>query len=104
MWAIRGPLSRRQSGLFAALGLLIPLGVWWLVSSGSTVDKVFLPSPVDVFNRLIKWYVEDDLLSDMGISIYRVTSGFFVLRSHRLAARPDDWHLPPGAGGAGAAH
>ena len=76
MWAIRGPLSRRQNGLFAALGLLVPLGVWWLVSSGATVDKVFLPSPVDVFNRLIKWYVEDDLLSDMGISIYRVTSGF----------------------------
>jgi NitT/TauT family transport system permease protein len=76
MWAIRGPLSRRQYWLFAALGLLAPLGLWWIVSSGATVDKVFLPGPVDVFNRLVKWYTEDDLLSDMGISIYRVTTGF----------------------------
>ena len=76
MWAIRGPLSRRQYWLFAALGLLAPLGLWWIVSSGAAVDKVFLPGPSDVFNRLVKWYTEDDLLSDMGISIYRVTTGF----------------------------
>jgi len=78
MWAIRGPLSSRQYWLFAALGLLAPLGLWWAVSSGTTVDKVFMPSPVDVFNRLITWYAEDDLMSDMGISIYRVTTGFLV--------------------------
>jgi NitT/TauT family transport system permease protein len=76
MWAIRGPLSRNQYWLFAALGLLLPLGLWWIVSSGATVDKVFMPSPVDVFDRLVKWYAEDDLMSDMGISIYRVTTGF----------------------------
>jgi len=76
MWAIRGPLSRRQYWMFAALGLLVPLGLWWIVSSGTAVDKVFLPGPVDVFNRLVTWYTEDDLLSDMGISIYRVTTGF----------------------------
>ncbi len=76
MWAIRGPLSRRQYWLFAALGLLVPLGLWWIASSGAAVDKVFLPGPVDVFNRLVTWYSEDDLLSDMGISIYRVTTGF----------------------------
>ena len=64
-----------QYWLFAALGLLAPLALWWLVSSGASVNKVFMPGPVDVFNRLIKWYAEDDLLSDMGISIYRVTAG-----------------------------
>lgn len=78
MWAIRGPLSRRQYWLFAAIGLLLPLAMWWSVSVGSTVDKVFMPSPVDVFNRLLTWYMEDDLLSDVGISIYRVTTGFVI--------------------------
>ena len=76
MWAIRGPLSRRQTWLFAALGLLAPLGLWWLVSSSASVDKVFLPGPVDVFNRLITWYVEDDLMSHIWISVFRVTAGF----------------------------
>jgi len=76
MWAIRGPLPRNQYWLLAVLGLLTPLGLWWLVSSGTSVDRVFMPTPIDVFNRLVTWYAEDDLLSDMGISIYRATAGF----------------------------
>jgi len=76
MWAIRGPLSRRQYWVFAALGLLAPLALWWLVSSSASVDKVFMPGPLDVYHRLITWYVDDDLMSDIGISVYRVTAGF----------------------------
>jgi NitT/TauT family transport system permease protein len=78
MWAIRGTLSRRQYWLFAALGLLAPLGLWWVVSSGEAVNKVFLPGPVDVFNRLLIWYTEDELMSDIWISVYRVITGFLV--------------------------
>jgi NitT/TauT family transport system permease protein len=78
MWTLRGPLSRRLYWLFATLGLLVPLGLWWAMASGAAVDKVFLPSPADVFHRLVTWYTEDDLLSDMGISIYRVTTGFVI--------------------------
>ena len=78
MWAIRGTLSRRQYWLLAALGLLAPLGLWWAVSSGEAVNKVFLPGPVDVFNRLLTWYTEDDLMSDIWISVYRVTTGFLI--------------------------
>jgi len=76
MWAIRGPLSRRRYWVFALLGLLTPLALWWLVSSSAAVDKVFMPGPVDVYRRLIQWYVEDDLMSDIWISVYRVTAGF----------------------------
>ena len=76
MWAIRGPLSRRQTWLFAVLGLLAPLALWWLVSSSASVDKVFMPGPVDVYHRLVTWYAEDDLMSDIWISVYRVTAGF----------------------------
>ena len=45
MWSIRGPLSPRQYWLFALLGLLAPLGLWWFIASGDGVDKVFMPSP-----------------------------------------------------------
>ncbi|MBS1184788.1 MAG: binding-protein-dependent transport system inner rane protein [Proteobacteria bacterium] len=76
MWAIRGPLSRRQYWVFAVLGLLAPLALWWLVSSSASVDKVFMPGPVDVFSRLVTWYTEDELMSDIWISVYRVTAGF----------------------------
>ena len=78
MWAIRGPLSRRQYWLFAVFGLLAPLALWWLVSSSDSVDKVFMPSPADVAHRLIQWYAEDDLMSDLWISVYRVSAGFLL--------------------------
>lgn len=76
MWAIRGPLSRRQYLLFAALGLLAPLVLWWGASSLAGVDKVFMPGPVDVYHRLVSWFTEDELMSDVWISVYRVTMGF----------------------------
>ncbi len=77
-WSLRGPLSRRQYWALAILGLLLPLGLWWLLSSGESVDKVFLPSPIDVWRRLMLWYQEDDLLADAWISIYRVSAGFLL--------------------------
>ena len=76
MWAIRGALSRRRYWAFAVAGLLAPLALWWLVTSSGSVDKVFMPGPVDVFQRLIQWYAEDDLMADVWISVYRVTAGF----------------------------
>ena len=78
IWTIRGPLSRRQYWLFAALGLLVPLALWWAASSVAGVDKVFLPGPADVYHRLVSWFAEDELMSDVGISIYRVTMGFVL--------------------------
>ena len=78
IWSIRGPMSRRQYWGFALVGLLLPLLGWWLLSHMGTDDSVFMPSPLDVFRRLIQWYQEDDLLADMWISIYRVTAGFLL--------------------------
>ncbi len=78
MWAIRGPLSPRAYWTLALLGLLAPLSLWWLASGGQGVDKVFMPSPMDVFKRLVHWFAEDDLLSDAWISVWRVTAGFVL--------------------------
>ncbi len=75
-WSIRGPLSRRQYWLLATVGLLVPLLAWWGVASLGLVDRVFLPAPGDVLQRLLTWYTDDELLADIGISIYRVVAGF----------------------------
>ncbi|MCX7693531.1 ABC transporter permease [Tepidimonas taiwanensis] len=78
IWTIRGPLTRRQYWLFAALGLLVPFTLWWGASSVLGVDKVFLPGPADVYHRLISWFTDEGLLSDVWISVYRVTMGFLL--------------------------
>jgi NitT/TauT family transport system permease protein len=40
------------------------------------MDKVFMPSPLDVLSRVYTWFNNDRLLNDMWISTYRVVIGF----------------------------
>jgi NitT/TauT family transport system permease protein len=76
IWRISGHISRRQYWLFAALGLFMPFAAWALFSASGWVDPIFLPGPEKVFTRLVTWLLDDDLLGDAAISIYRVAAGF----------------------------
>lgn len=76
LWTIRGPLSQRSYWILAAIGLLVPLLAWTLLTSLGTISKVFLPGPLDVLVRLGTWWNEDDLAGDIGISVYRVVAGW----------------------------
>lgn len=78
IWSIRGPLSRRQYWLFAALGLIVPFLAWWGVAASGWIDPVFLPSPGDVVHRTYNWFTDENLMGDAWISIYRVTAGFVL--------------------------
>lgn len=78
IWVIRGALGTRQYWVFAVAGLLLPLALWWIASSGGWMDKVFLPSPKDVLVRIGTWFSEDNLLRDMWISTYRVSTGWLL--------------------------
>jgi NitT/TauT family transport system permease protein len=71
---VRAPLGRRLYWTLALIGLLLPLAAWWLASGGE--ESVFLPSPVKVWARLVSWWVEDGLLGDIGVSVFRVVAGF----------------------------
>jgi len=77
-WSIRGPMSQRTYWLLAALGLVVPLVCWWILSAQGWVSKVFLPGPVDVFHRALTWSMQDKLLADTSISVYRVTVGWLL--------------------------
>jgi NitT/TauT family transport system permease protein len=77
-WAIRGNLDRNTYLAIALFGFVfMVLGWWWLAGSG-LVDKVFLPTPGEVLKRFHTWLTEDELLRDVGISVYRVTAGFLL--------------------------
>lgn len=77
-WRLRAPIGRRAYWWYASLGLLVPLALWWALAALEVVDRVFLPSPVDVATRLVTWWREDGLLGDLLISIYRVGAGFVL--------------------------
>jgi len=76
LWTIRGPLGPRAYWSLAGIGLLVPLLLWTLLSTFGTINKVFLPGPLDVAMRLGRWYAEDDLAGDIGISVTRVVAGW----------------------------
>ena len=78
IWTIRGHLKHRIYLLFALVGLLLPLAAWWWLSDSGLMDKVFMPSPMDVLTRVYTWYKNDNLLNDMWISTYRVVAGFVL--------------------------
>jgi NitT/TauT family transport system permease protein len=76
MWKIRGWLSQRTYWTLAAVGLAVPLAVWALLTGLGSVNRVFLPGPSDVARRLLTWFNNDDLLTDVGISCFRVVAGW----------------------------
>ena len=78
LWTIRGYLNRREFLFFAAIGLITPFVGWWLLANSGVMDKVFLPSPMDVLTRVYHWFEDDNLMGDAWISIYRVTVGFLM--------------------------
>lgn len=78
MWAITATITRTQYWLFAALGLIFPLLIWAAFSASGWVDVLFMPEPWSVVMRMFTWLIEDDLIGDTGISIYRVMAGFLM--------------------------
>lgn len=76
IWKIRGWLSQRSYWLLAAIGLIVPLVAWTVLTLLGSVNRVFLPGPVDVLQRTATWFSNDHLIDDILISSFRVTAGW----------------------------
>lgn len=77
-WAVRGGVARTVNVALAATGFMLPFIAWSILSTIGWVDPVFLPTPLQVLERSIDWLFNDDLISDIGISIGRVFGGFIA--------------------------
>jgi NitT/TauT family transport system permease protein len=76
-WAApRQGLATGQVWGLAALGLVLPLLGWAALAASGWVEPVFLPGPPEVVRRLGTWLFDNDLLSDMAISTWRVVAGW----------------------------
>jgi NitT/TauT family transport system permease protein len=65
-----------------ALGLILAVGLWWLVTVAFHVDPFYVPSPPDVvhsFRQMPKY-----LLSESWVTIWRVLIGFAIAVSAGL--------------------
>lgn len=75
-WVIRGELPRGAIWTLAVAGLLFPLLVWWACTALGLTNPMFMPGPDAVLARVGRWWSEEGLLADIGISVWRVMGGF----------------------------
>lgn len=77
-WVIRGELPRAAIWGLAAAGLIVPLLIWWGYTALGLANPMFMPGPDAVLARVGRWWSEEGLLTDIGISVYRVMTGFLA--------------------------
>jgi NitT/TauT family transport system permease protein len=77
-WTVRAPISRRAYWVLAVTGLVTPLLMWAALAAWGGMDPTFMPSPLAVLSKTWDWALENNLLEDMGISVYRVVAGFVL--------------------------
>ena len=77
-WTVRAPISRRAWWVLAITGLVTPLLMWAALAAWGGMDPTFMPSPLAVLSKTWDWALENNLLEDMGISVYRVVAGFVL--------------------------
>jgi NitT/TauT family transport system permease protein len=73
---IRGWISPATYWTLAAVGLILPCCAWALLSSLDLVNRVFLPSPLDVLGKAGTWLSDGDLFDDVRVSFCRVVAGW----------------------------
>ena len=75
-WRVAEDIPTSLAWLLMGLSVIIPLIIWFLLATNSQIDSVFLPSPNDVKEALIRLGAKGFLFKDIGASFTRVTIGF----------------------------
>lgn len=77
-FSLNEKISRGQYLLLASLGIFLLFFLWAIVSFSGLIRPLFLPTPLAVFDSIIKLFRDLHLLQDIGISIYRIFLGFII--------------------------
>ncbi len=77
-WQLSEPIPARLDWSLRVLSVIIPLVLWWLLSSSGLVNPKFLPSPAAVITSFGELWSQGVVLEDLGASLMRVGSGFLL--------------------------
>jgi NitT/TauT family transport system permease protein len=72
------PIPTRLYIAIAVISMLLLLGVWSLVSYSHLVQRLFLPTPVDVWRAGLAEARDGTLWTDISASVYRIVFGFAI--------------------------
>ncbi|WP_181771954.1 ABC transporter permease [Amycolatopsis pittospori] len=76
LFSLRTPISTRWRWTLAVLSFAIPLLIWVTLNALGVVNPTFLPTPVAVFDALLKMIESGELFSDLWATTQRVLLGF----------------------------
>jgi NitT/TauT family transport system permease protein len=81
LFALRNPPPPTLKKLLGALGVVLVLAIWWLLTFGATpesriVSPVVLPSPMEVLRSIPALFGERALLQSAAATLQRVITGF----------------------------
>ena len=77
-FALGQRISTAEFLAIAALVFLVVGASWYVVTVTGLVGRLFLPSPAQVVSRLAELAASGDLVTDVSISIYRISLGFLI--------------------------
>jgi len=59
-------------------GSLILLASWWIITATGIISRLFLPSPIAVFQKLYVLLISFDIFGDIWASLWRTMAGFLI--------------------------
>jgi NitT/TauT family transport system permease protein len=77
-WGLSEPISAAWETRLRVLSVVLPLGLWWLISSTGWINPQFLPSPLAVLQAFGDLFSKGLFWEDFRASIFRVGTGFLL--------------------------
>jgi NitT/TauT family transport system permease protein len=77
-WKLSEDIPPRLNTALVVASIVIPLILWWLVTSFDNVDPKFLPSPGKVIEAFGRLWASGELMQDTVASLWRVGVGFLM--------------------------
>jgi NitT/TauT family transport system permease protein len=77
-WRIAEDIPKPLQWSLMVISVVLPLSLWWLLATLGTVEDVFLPSPLQMGEALVRLWEKGYLIQDTLASFLRVVGGFIL--------------------------
>jgi NitT/TauT family transport system permease protein len=77
-WRMVEDIPRPLHNALTVISLVLPLVLWWLVTTVGRIDPLFLPGPGKVLGTFLRLVGSGELWPDITASLYRVSLGFLL--------------------------
>jgi NitT/TauT family transport system permease protein len=84
LFRLYNPIEPSTYLILAILSFVLLFGGWWLAAAVDLAKDIFLPSPVDVWNRGVELAKDGTLWDDTRTSFLRITIGFLIASAMAL--------------------